>query len=203
MSVDMSDSLRRYPKGIAGGLKVRPLEKSDESALLAFFKRITVDERQLFKDDVTQISVIRGWIRNLDYANILPLLACEGSRIVAHATLHRDRRGWARHVAEIRVALDPEYRRRGLGRALVRESVELAGPLKIAILQAEILEVQWEARRLFEEMGFEHVATLAQHAIDLSGRVHDILMYSLTTYPPEKLAPEASLAECDADVGGG
>jgi GNAT superfamily N-acetyltransferase len=199
----MNNSLRRYPKRIAGGLKVRPLVKSDESALLAFFKRIPVDERQLFKDDVTRISVIQGWIRNLDYANILPLLACDGSRIVAHVTLHRDRRGWARHVAEIRVALDPEYRRRGLARTLVRECVELAGPLKIAILQAEILEAQGEARRLFEDMGFEQVATLTQQAIDLSGRVHDILIYTLTTYPPEKLAPEASLAECDADVGGG
>jgi GNAT superfamily N-acetyltransferase len=199
----MNDSLKRYPKGIAGSLKVRPMEESDESELLAFFKRIPVDERQLFKDDVTQISVIQGWMHNLDYSNILPLLTFEGSRIVAHATLHRDRRGWARHVAEIRVALDPEYRRRGLARALVQEFIDLAGPLKIAILQAEILEVQWEARRLFEEMGFQGVATLAQHAIDLSGRVHDILIFSLTTYPPEKLAPEASLAEIDADVGGG
>ena len=199
----MNDLWGRYPKDFVGSLKLRPLVQSDESALLAFFRRIPVDERQLFKDDVTQISVIQGWIRHLDYANILPLLACEGSRIVGHATLHRDRRGWARHVAEIRVALDPEYRRRGLARTLVRECVELAGPLKIAILQAEILEVQGEARLLFEDMGFEHVATLAQQAIDLSGRVHDILIYSMTIYPPEKLAPEASLAECDADVGGG
>ena len=147
--------------------------------------------------------MIQGWIRHLNHTNILPLLAFEGSRIVADATLHRDRRGWARHVAKIRVTLDPDYRHRGLARALVQEFVDLAVPLKIAILQAEILEVQREARRLFEDMGFQGVATLPQHAIDLAGRVHDILIYSLTTSQPEKLAPEASLAEVDADVGGG
>jgi RimJ/RimL family protein N-acetyltransferase len=199
----MNDPLKRYPREIAGPLKVRPMKASDESALLSFFKRIPIDERQLFKDDVTQVAVIQGWIRNLDTTNILPLLAFDGSRIVADATIHRDRRGWARHVAEIRVTLDPDYRHRGLAHALVREFIDLAGPLKIAILQADVLEVQGEARRLFEDMGFEGVATLPQHAIDLAGRVHDLLIYSLTISQPEKFALEGSVAEVDAGVGGG
>jgi RimJ/RimL family protein N-acetyltransferase len=201
--VDMDDTLLRYPKPIAGSLTLRPMRVSDEEALLAFFRRIPVDERQLFKDDVTRIAAIRGWVRNLDYSNILPLLALEGSRVVADATLHRDRRGWSRHVARIRVTLDPEYRRRGLARLLVQEFIDLAGPLQIGILQAEILDVQKNARRLFEDLGFQGVATLAQHAIDLTGRVHDVLIYTLTTIPPERLAPEARWQEADADVGGG
>jgi GNAT superfamily N-acetyltransferase len=199
----MIGALARFPRTIAAHLKVRPMEAMDESALLSFFKRIPVDERRLFKDDVTQVPVIHGWIHNLDYSNILPLLAFDGPRVVADATLHRDRRGWARHVAKLRVTLDPNYRRRGLARALVQEFVDLAPALKIAILQAEILDVQKEARQLFEDLGFQGVATLPQHAIDLAGRVHDVLIYSLTTFPPEKLAPEARLAEIDADVGAG
>ncbi len=147
--------------------------------------------------------MIQAWIRNLDYTNILPLLVFDGARIVADATLHRDRRGWARHVAKVRLTLDPDYRRRGLARLLVREFIELAGPLKIAILQAEILDAQEEARRLFDDMGFQGMATLSQHAIDLAGRVHDVLIYTLMVTPPERLAPEAVLAEADADIGGG
>ena len=179
------------------------MEASDGLALLSFFGRIPVDERQLFKDDVTQAAVIQGWIRNLDTTNIFPLLAFDGSRIVADATLHRDRRGWARHVAKIRVTLDPDYRHRGLARALVMEFISQARSLKIAILQAEILDMQKEARRLFEDLGFQGVATLAQHAIDLAGRVHDIVIYTLTVTPPDQLAPEAVWAEADADIGGG
>jgi len=197
------DALRRYPKDVAKRFALRPMEASDEAALLSFFRRIPVDERQLFKDDVTRVSVVQGWIRNLDYQNILPLLAFESSRIVADVTLHRDRRGWARHVAKIRLTLDPDYRRQGLARALVLEMVGLAKGLNIAILQAEILEVQREARLLFEDLGFQCIATLPQHAIDLAGRVHDILIYAQTITPPESLAPEAKLTEAEADVGGG
>lgn len=197
------DAFTQYPKEIAGRFTVRPMRASDQPELLAFFRRIPVDERQLFKDDVTRVSVIEGWIRNLDYQNILPLLAFEGSRIVADMTLHRDRRGWARHVAKIRLTLDPEYRRQGLARALVLELVGLAKGLNLAILEAEILDAQRGARLLFEDLGFHCVATLPQHAIDLAGRVHDILLYTQTLTPPERLAPEAKLTEAEADVGGG
>jgi hypothetical protein len=72
-----------------------------------------------------------------------------------------------------------------------------------SILQAEILDVQREARLLFDDLGFQCVATLPQHAIDLAGRVHDILLYTQTITPPEKLAPEARLTEAEADIGGG
>lgn len=199
----MKDVLSRYPREIEGGLVIRPMEAEDGPPLAAFFKRMPVDERQLFKDDVTQSSVIQGWIRNLDYSNILPLLVFQGRRVVADATLHRDRRGWSRHVAEMRISLDPDFRGRGLARMLVKEFTELAPLLKVAILNASVLDIQREARDLFESAGFLPMATHPQHAIDLAGRVHDVIIYSSTLVPPERLAPEASLTEEEAEVGGG
>jgi RimJ/RimL family protein N-acetyltransferase len=199
----MKDILSRYPLDFGDGLSLRPMQAPDEKALTAFFKRIPVDERQLFKDDVRSSSVIRGWIRKLDYSNVLPLLLFQGDRVVADATLHRDRRGWSRHVAEIRVSLDPDFRGRGLARRLLQEFIDIGPSLDVAILNAFVLDVQQEARDLVESAGFVPQATLAQQAIDLAGRVHDVLVYSSTLTPPERLAPEASLAEEEADVGGG
>ena len=62
----MNDLLKRYPKIIADRLRLRPMEASDEAELVEFFKRLPVDERHLFKDDVTKVAIIQGWIRNLD-----------------------------------------------------------------------------------------------------------------------------------------
>ena len=198
----MKTVLSRFPRTIDGGLIVRPLENSDEEALLEFFKRMPVDERQLFKDDVTRASVIRGWIRNLDYTNILPLLVFKDGRVVADASLHRDKRGWSRHVAEVRVSLDPEFRGRGLAKMLLQEFIDLGPALHVAILNASVLDVQHEARELVESLGFVPIATFPQHAIDLAGVVHDVLVYSQTLVPPERLAPEAAWTEAEADVGG-
>lgn len=199
----MKDILKRYPHELEGGLALRPMGPSDEQALAAFFKRMPVDERQLFKHDVTQTSVIQEWTRNLDYANVLPLLVFDGRRVVADATLHRDRHGWSRHVGEVRISLDPDFRGRGLAKRLIQEFTDIAPALQVAILNAAVLDVQREARELFEAAGFVPMATLPQHAIDLTGRVHDVILYSITLTQPERLAPEASLKEEEADVGVG
>jgi len=199
----MNILLERYPKAVPGQIILRPMNASDESALVSFFKRIPVDERQLFREDVTRQSTIQSWIRNLDFGRVLPVLAFLGPRIVADATLHRDQGGWARHLGKVRLTLDPEVRQQGLGRLLMQEFIDLAKPLGVAVLQAEILDVQRKAATLFEEMGFHRVATLPQNAIDLAGRVHDMLVYSQTISMPEGLAPEAKMAEADAEVGGG
>jgi len=195
--------LTRYPRRLDGGLLLRPLQIADEAELSDLFKRIPVDERQLFKENVTSAAVVQGWIRNLDYSNILPLVLLDGGRVIADATLHRDRRGWSRHVAEIRIAIDPEYRHRGLGRALVEEFITLAPEIGVAILNAAVLDVQTRAREFFEAAGFLPIATFARHAIDLAGKVHDVLVYSNTIVQPERLAPEASWTEEEAEVGGG
>lgn len=199
----MPDPLDRYPKALEGGVLARPLRRADASALSAFFKRIPIDECRLFKDDVRDPAVIRRWCAKPDYRDVLPLLAVKGRRIVGDASLHRLRSGWLRHVARIRLTLDPEFRGRGLGAALVREFIALAPSLRVAILHAEVLDVQKDARDLFKSLEFEEVATLPGHAIDLSGRPHDVLLYDLVVTPPERLAPEAELGEDEADIGGG
>jgi GNAT superfamily N-acetyltransferase len=198
----MNPCLDRYPKTLPSRITLRPMDAADESALLPFFKRIPVQERQFYREDVTQPSVIQGWVRNLDYARVLPLLALQGPRVVADATLHLDS-GWSRHLGKVRMTVDPEFRGQGLARLLLQEFLDLSKSLGLAILEAEILDVQNEAASLFEGMGFQCVATLPQHAIDLSGRVHDVRLYAQMIHLPEGLAPEAQVAEADADVGGG
>ncbi len=199
----MSSLLSRYPRGLEGGLLLRPMQAADESELADLFSRIPIDERQLFKEDVTRSAVIQGWIRNLDYSNILPLLVLDGSRVIADATMHRDRRGWSRHVAEIRVAMDPDYRGRGLATLLVHEFMTLAPKIGIAILNASVLDRQKNTRGFFESVGFVHMATFPQNAIDLAGTVHDVLVYSITVTQPGRMAPESSWTEEEAEVGGG
>ena len=196
------DKLMRYPKLVSDHLELRIMTASDEPELLAFYNRIPVGERQLFNEDVTRASVIRSWTRNADFDRVLPIVALEGRRIVANVTLHLNRRSWSRHVAKIRMTLDPEVRGRGIGSALVKELIDLAPSLNVAILQGEILDAEVEGRQFLDKVGFQCIATLPQHAIDLSGRVHDLLIYAFTVTPPEKLAPEALLSEADADVGG-
>ena len=61
---------------------IRPMVSGDEATLLDFFLRLLEEERFYLKDDVTAPGVIAGWVRDLDYERVLPLLAWQHDHIV-------------------------------------------------------------------------------------------------------------------------
>ncbi len=195
---------QRFPKRLVlDGVEVefRLMVRSDEELLLEFFQRVPLEDRRLLKDDVLDSGTIRGWCENLDYNRVIPLLAIQEGRIIGNATIHRER-GWRSHVARIRVLRDPEVRKLKVGRALVRELIDLASSLNIAIVDAEVMAEQKRAIRLFESLDFVAIATLPQHALDLVGKVHDIVIFSYEVFPPSEIAVDRDTRIEDIDLGG-
>lgn len=173
--------LERYPrtvilKGVQAVL--RPLKQTDEERLLSFFRRIPVEDRALLKDNVSDPTVIKSWCASIDYSRVFPLLALVGDRVIADATLHFDRSGWMRHVARVRVVVDPEFRGMGVASTLVCELIEVAPGFKVEFLDAEFLSAQTAAIRLFERLGFRRVATLPDHVRDQIGNRHHLIILS-------------------------
>jgi len=174
--------LREYPKIVAlrdGRLiSLRPMDHSDEHALLDFFRRVPPQDRLFLKDDVSDPRVISRWFRNLDYDRVIPILALHNNWIIGDGTLHRSDHGWSRHVGEIRLVTDPEFRRQGLGRILAREVFHLALLLKVQKVTAEMMEDQQDAVRVFSHLGFRQEALLRNHVCDLEGKLHNLIVMS-------------------------
>ncbi len=118
---------------------VRPMESGDAQALLEFFRRVPEDDRYYLKEDVTSPEVIERWCEELDHRRVIPLVATRGDRIIGDATLHRSRSMARRHVADVRVVVDPEYRNRGVGRGLLRCPGDVAGRSDVARLRFEVV----------------------------------------------------------------
>jgi len=128
--MSLEAALEAYSKEIElkGGFRcvVRPLALDDETVFHEFFLSVPVKERMFIKHRVTEIEVIRDWCRNIDLGRNLPLLAVTEGKIIADATLHQQLGGWKRHIGRVSVLVRPQYRGRGLARALVQEIIELA-----------------------------------------------------------------------------
>ena len=174
--------LQGYPKQVAlkNGQQVtlRPMVREDEKDLLQFFQGLPLEDRQFLKDDVTDPQVIEAWAKNLDYERILPILAIFENRVIGDATLHRDKFGWSRHVAEIRIVTDPKLRRKGLGLHLAGEIFSLAQKLNIRKVTAQMIENQQAAIKVFDSLGFEREAVLRDHVVDLKGKKHNLIIMS-------------------------
>ena len=175
----------RYPKSLVlrEGREIiaRPLIESDQSKLLEFFKRLPSDDRRFLRDDVLNEAVVARWCQGLNYERILPLVAVLEDRIVGDVSLHRTRDGWKRHIGQVRVTVDPEFRRQGIASLLLQELKEIGVDIGLDKLSAEFISEQTGAIEGFEEMGFVTVATLPQYALDFHGASHDlvVLVYEL------------------------
>jgi RimJ/RimL family protein N-acetyltransferase len=183
-------TLKEFPKQVqlqdGTAVTLRPMVRDDRDALLDFFRRLSPEDRQFLKDDVTRPEIIEGWIRDLNYERVLPVLAIHEGRVVGDATLHRQLHGWMRHVGEIRVVTDPFFRRRGLATVLAREIFYLALQAGLDKMVAEMAADQLAALKVFAKLGFQQETRLADHIIDLHGRKHDLVV--LTTDIPALMA---------------
>ena len=182
----------RFPKTIVlkDGTKVllKAMTHAEREGLHQFFARIPEEERKFLKHDVSRKEVIESWLKDINYGRVFPLLAEVDGKIVADATLHRRGAGWLKHVAEVRLVVDPAYRRKGLGSHMLEEIILLAADAGVEKLVAEIVAEERAAIRAFQRFNFEQVAVLPGIVKDQTGRNQDMVVMVLdvpTAFVPD------------------
>jgi GNAT superfamily N-acetyltransferase len=188
----VDDLLESFPKEIAlkerFRCEVRPLESTDEENFYAFMLAVPEQERMFIKHRVTDRAVIRDWCQNIDYGRNLALLAVSGNRVIGDATLHQQLGGWRRHIGRVSVLVHPDFRGRGLARALINELTELASQAGLSKLEAEFIGEQTVGMRLFEHLGFTPLVRLPGYVKDMQAVDHDYIMLGLDLKTDEEYA---------------
>ena len=162
-------------------VSIRPMQAGDKVHLLDFFKRIPEEERFYLKENVTSPEVIQAWTANIDFGRVIPIIALDGDRIVADATLHRSRASARRHVGELRVVVDPDYREVGLGRRLIRELLDTAAELGLHRVTFELVVGREEpAINAARSVGFKLIAVLPERIRDFWGNNQDLVIMDMS-----------------------
>jgi L-amino acid N-acyltransferase YncA len=172
--------LKDYPKEVTlkSGEKVilRPMVKEDEKMLLEFFSRLPEEDRVLLRDDVSDPKVIKSWAENVNYEHVLPILAEMDGKIIGDATLHRRTTEEQQKIGDLRIVIDKDFRRRGLGALLAREIYYLALSLKYGKLVVEVFEEQQGVLKMCESLGFRHEKIMISRAVDLQGKKRNLVV---------------------------
>jgi GNAT superfamily N-acetyltransferase len=184
--------LQQFPKEITlkdgSKCKLRPLRKDDEKNFHEFFSAVPEAERMFIKHRVTEQEVIRDWCQNIDLGRNLPLLAFMDGKIVGDATLHQQLGGWKRHIGRVSVLVLPNYRGRGLARALVTEIANLARDLGLKKVEAEFIGEQEAAIKMFALLGFSNLVRLEDYVKDMQAIDHDYILMGLELKTDEEYA---------------
>jgi len=174
--------LKNYPKNITlkdgTPITIRPLVKEDGDALYAFFKGLPEEDRLFLRDDITDRAVIDGFMEDIDYSKVLPLLAFKGDEVVGDATLRRSHFGWKTHVGELRIVVARKFQKKGLGGALAKLLVEFAMGNGLDVIAAEAVENQVGAIKMLERLGFEKEAVLKGRIKDMHGVKRNLVLLS-------------------------
>ena len=177
-------TLSAYPKtvGLRDGTSItlRPMQPDDADALLAFFQKLSSEDRFFLKEDVASPRVIQRWVDDMDYDRALPIIALDGDTVVADGTLHRSRANARRHIGQIRIAVADDYRNRGLGTTLLNDLATIANEhgLERLLLEA-VSDHEDDAIKAAEYVGFVRVGSLPGHAKDLQGHPRDIVLLEM------------------------
>ena len=168
----------RYPQEgvLRDGRRVmlRPFTEKDVDALYDFFHRMPGQYRRFAWDNVDNRSLIEGWGREIDYGKVFPLLAVDGNRIVADATLHTRKGGPLRLVGRIKWMIDPEFRGAGLGTILVNHLIHIARERGLRHVNSMLIsDLEADAVKTLEGLGFTSYVQPG-YGTDPDGNQHDM-----------------------------
>jgi GNAT superfamily N-acetyltransferase len=131
--------------------------------------------RRFAWDRIDNRALVETWGRELDYAKVLPILAFDGNRIVADATLHRREGSPLRLVGRVKWLLDPAWRGVGLGNVLINKFIDIARGNGLRHLTCMLIsDLEADAVKTLTELGFQGY-TIPGYGTDPDGSQHDMI----------------------------
>jgi RimJ/RimL family protein N-acetyltransferase len=167
-------------------LLLRPLSKEDKEGLVGLFARASQQDLEYFRSDAGNPAAVESWVDKLDLKRVFPLVAIVDDKIVGDATLHLGEY-YRRHRAWVRIFLDHDYRRQGIGTLMLRTLIEIARRIGLHQLYAEVLVMQPQIIKAFEDLGFRNEVTLSDYFMMDNGETLDmaIMVLSLVDHSGE------------------
>ena len=174
---DIWAQLARYRqvKVLPDGMRVllRPLGGGDAELLYHLFERATPEDLERFRSNPTDRQVVESWIEDLDLSKIFPIVVEANERIIGDATIHFGAK-FQRHLGLVRLFLDREYRRRGIGSLMIRALIDVARRTGLHQLIALIPTDQPQIIKAFENQGFKNEFIHNDYAILHDGHTLDV-----------------------------
>jgi RimJ/RimL family protein N-acetyltransferase len=158
----------------------RPTVERDLDRLQEFFEKLPAAVKNHLRYDVGKdraTGEVR--LRQIDGIDHLRLVAeLQDGTFIADGTMDREPFGWTRHIASMRIVVDPNFESLGAREAVCEELVRLAQQAGIERLETDVLPEHSSYLRFLETLGFAREVVRKNHAKGIDGKLHDLIIMS-------------------------
>jgi RimJ/RimL family protein N-acetyltransferase len=158
---------------------VRRADPGDAAALVELAEEVGREEGRWILTSAGWRSVAdeRRYLKTVQrYADAAVYVVEDDGRIVGRLSLSRDPHPSSQHVADLGLMVAAEYRRRGIGRALLEQAVRWAQESGVRKLELHVFPWNEPAVALYESFGFEREGLRSAHYARDGEYVDAILM---------------------------
>jgi RimJ/RimL family protein N-acetyltransferase len=166
--------------------EVRPARRGDARSFVQMWKAV-VSERRYIRTERVDRSVRfyrRRFFRKTWGDEQATLVAVQEGRVVGHLHVAREDSPVTRHVASLGMAVAPDWRRRGVGAALLAEAIRWGRSVGVEKLALSVYPDNHAARALYAKFGFQDEGRLTGHSKKSIGYRDEIVMGLWLVQPP-------------------
>ncbi|MBN2361336.1 MAG: GNAT family N-acetyltransferase [Deltaproteobacteria bacterium] len=158
----------------------RPMVDKDLEQLLAFFARLPAEVKNHLRYDAGKDRAVgTRRLNQVDEQSHWRLVVeLEDGTFAADGTMDREMFGWTRHIADMRIVVDPQFEDKGLREAISDELVRLAQRAGVERLETEVLREHTSYIAFLENQGFTQEVVRKAYAKGVDGKLHDVIIMS-------------------------
>jgi ribosomal protein S18 acetylase RimI-like enzyme len=172
-------------------IEISPLQSGDVDGVWTFFRRMQEQDRTFVKEPVDGPETVRRWV---DATDATRLVAKSSDRVVGYVAVLSGI-GWSSHVGELRLVVDADERRQGIGHRLARHGLAAAIEAGLTKVVVEVAATQDSAIALFTNLGFHAEALLEDHVRDRNGVFSDLIVLAIRVDDDWDLVNTVGLSE--------
>ena len=174
------------------GVTVRRAEADDVPSFHACLDSVARERRWLAMVEAPPLEQVRAFVESGRKHGLIQFVALEAARVVGWCDISPNPLEGFHHGGTLGMGLLAGFRERGLGAALLRETLEGARARGLARVSLEVYDSNPRAISLYQRFGFEHEGVKrAARAID--GRLEDIVCMAILLRDPATLGTRSLL----------
>jgi ribosomal protein S18 acetylase RimI-like enzyme len=156
---------------------VRPAERRDAASFVELFRAVVAERRFIRTERVDRsVRYYRRSFRKTWGTEQATLVAVHGDRVIGHIHLAREDSPVTRHVASLGMTVAPDWRRMGVGSALISEVIRWARSVGVEKLALSVYPDNEAAQALYRSFGFREEGRLTGHSKKSIGYRDEIVM---------------------------